>query len=66
MRRLIVGLMIIGLLVGGYYLTKPESCEAGPECWGTCFTDASCPGNCICAKQGIEIKGFCAGSNMGK
>ncbi len=32
MRNPIIGLMIIGLLVGSYYLAKPVACQAG-WCW---------------------------------
>jgi hypothetical protein len=59
MRKLIIGLMLIGLLVSGYYVFKPMACQAG-FCMNTQCTNSSvCSQGCFCAKENLALWGKC-------
>jgi len=60
MRKLIIGLMIIGLLVGGYYLAKPALCKAVAVCSSIpCVSSANCGPGCACGIKPGDATGTC-------
>jgi hypothetical protein len=61
MRKLIIGLMLIGLLVGGYYIYKPVACWAGNCLSSACYKNGvgNCGSECFCLIPAYETKGQC-------
>lgn len=60
MSKIIVILMIFGLVVGGYYLTKPEECRAGFCKSSRCSSNAQCGRDCYCNILPTQESGYCS------
>jgi len=63
MRNIIIGsLLVIGLLIGSYLVTKPSLCFAG-MCYGRCIDSSYCSDGCFCAKGTLDVMGDCVKGN---
>ena len=59
MGKLIILLMVIGLLIGGYLIVQPIACQAGFCMNKKCSNSSVCGDGCFCAKKNLEIWGIC-------
>ena len=61
MRKLILGLILIALMVGGGYIALTKPCFA-KICMGSCLNSSACAKGCVCVRQGAEM-GSCESYN---